>query len=523
MIFYLKSQLSNSSFRSHLAAKAYGVLTPDKWDDFGFKTGFQLTIYDENGKAEEIGFLKIGYKGQMGGWTADILKEPFESLPEGFFSVGLSVDYYENIYNKFTPKVVERILKALSDLAFNTDLIELIKEERVFKASFLRAVSIKEIRHQFARILNGSKPLKDFKFYFHQYANDEIEHSLSFLVDPTSFPPSNIHALIGRNGVGKTTLLKNIAKSFVKIKEGLARYGITGLFETKLPILSTPLQSDYFENCTFVSFSAFDSFDLELKNKPDLAYVGLSKEDNQTKSKEDLINDFISSLNEVFISTDKVDLWLSSITNLKTDPIFSDLDLHAIAELHPEYSKEEKSSKNDFKLAAKELFAELSSGHAIVLLTLTRLVECVKQQSLVLVDEPESHLHPPLLASFIRALSELLRKRNGVAIMTTHSPVVLQEVPKSCVYIINRSGDIVKITRPEQETFAENIGTLTREVFRLELEQSGYFSLIKQLAEGQLKSEEILEKNEAKLGFEGQILLRNALSNKTSPDNGVET
>lgn len=57
-----------------------------------------------------------------------------------------------------------------------------------------------------------------------------------------------------------------------------------------------------------------------------------------------------------------------------------------------------------------------------------------------MLDEPESHLHPPLLSAFIRSLSELLILRNGVAIIATHSPVILQEVPKRCAWILNRSG-----------------------------------------------------------------------------------
>jgi hypothetical protein len=38
---------------------------------------------------------------------------------------------------------------------------------------------------------------------------------------------------------------------------------------------------------------------------------------------------------------------------------------------------------------------------------------------------------PPLLAAMMRALSDLLVDRNGVAVVATHSPVVLQEVPAS--------------------------------------------------------------------------------------------
>ena len=118
------------------------------------------------------------------------------------------------------------------------------------------------------------------------------------------------------------------------------------------------------------------------------------------------------------------------------------------------------------KALARKLFGNLSSGHKIVLLTITRLVETVEERTLVLLDEPEAHLHPPLLSAFVRALSDLLVNRNGVAIIATHSPVVLQEVPASCAWKIRRTGQAFPAERPDIETFGENVGVLTREVVR---------------------------------------------------------
>ncbi|WP_444822831.1 AAA family ATPase, partial [Vibrio parahaemolyticus] len=56
--------------------------------------------------------------------------------------------------------------------------------------------------------------------------------------------------------------------------------------------------------------------------------------------------------------------------------------------------------------------SRMSSGHAIVLFTITRLVDTVGEKSLVLLDEPEGHLHPPLLSAFLRTLSDLLYIKN---------------------------------------------------------------------------------------------------------------
>jgi predicted ATP-dependent endonuclease of OLD family len=104
---------------------------------------------------------------------------------------------------------------------------------------------------------------------------------------------------------------------------------------------------------------------------------------------------------------------------------------------------------------------------------MTHLAEQVDERTLVPIDEPETHLHPPLLSAFIRALSDLLVDRNGVAIIATHLPVVLQEVPRTCVWKLRRSGSLLTAAPPEIETFGENVGVLTREAFGLEVTRSG--------------------------------------------------
>lgn len=140
-------------------------------------------------------------------------------------------------------------------------------------------------------------------------------------------------------------------------------------------------------------------------------------------------------------------------------------------------------------------------------MSITRLVEFVEEKSLVIVDEPEGHLHPPLLAAFVRALSDLLINRNGVAIVATHSPVVLQEVPRSCVWKLNRAGREARADRPDIETFGENVGVLTREVFGLEVTQTGFHKLIAERSVGR-SYEEVLDLFSQQLGAEGRGLAR---------------
>ncbi|MEU7116165.1 AAA family ATPase [Streptomyces sp. NPDC046182] len=70
--------------------------------------------------------------------------------------------------------------------------------------------------------------------------------------------------------------------------------------------------------------------------------------------------------------------------------------MHATVEKLASYARIGERTRGELK----SIFLELSSGHAIVLLTVAKLVQVVAEQSIVLIDEPEAHLHPPLLASF---------------------------------------------------------------------------------------------------------------------------
>ncbi|MEZ8797272.1 hypothetical protein [Vibrio cyclitrophicus] len=102
----------------------------------------------------------------------------------------------------------------------------------------------------------------------------------------------------------------------------------------------------------------------------------------------------------------------------------------------------------------------------------------------------------------------MLFDRNAVAIIATHSPVVLQEIPKRSVWVINRVGKTVDPYRPEQETFGENVGVLTREIFRLEVKNSGYHQLLKDSVGEGGSYDDILDRYNNRLGLEGRVVLK---------------
>ncbi|MEW8141745.1 MAG: AAA family ATPase, partial [Candidatus Thiodiazotropha endolucinida] len=378
---------------------------------------------------------------------------------------------------------------SLRDIVFEPPIIEEVKDEKVFKTSLLRDISLSVIKGQFARVLNGQPPLTDFKFSFGRSKKEDISGiELDFNVKASSNPSTNIHAVIGRNGVGKTTLLNDMIQAVMTPENVDARF-----YEDRDILRKSVISKDYFSSLVSVSFSAFDPFNPP-QEQPDPSkgtcyfYIGLKdrKDQESLRTIPDLQEDCCKALTECFRFKQKRERWHAAINKLRSDENFERMNLEKLEknydrlrnkigrEVQPDSSMFRESFINN----VKTYLDRMGSGHAVVFFTITRLVATVEEKTLVLFDEPESHLHPPLLSAFIRSLSDLLHDRNGVAIIATHSPVVLQEVPKSCVWTINRVGLVTKSKRPDIETFGENVGILTREIFGLEVVRSGFYDLL---------------------------------------------
>ncbi len=483
----------------------------DNWNDFGFVTTFDVTAFDENGKRHDLGAVKIGFSGQTTSEdTYSTLECPLENLPDNYFSLGLGTDYYEAINKDLSENFAENYLDALRDIVHNPDNFEKASGEDVFHTSFLRGISIYEIREQFLRVLKGGALLTDFNFTYERPEEELAGIELAFNVAPNSKPITNIHAIIGRNGVGKTTLLNGMIEAIIEPNVSKGAF-----YDQNLPPKNM-INPHYFSRLVSVSFSAFDPFPPPLEQtNPEQGtcyyYIGLKKQDNTLKPINDLHEEFINSLQQCIQSRNKRERWESAILTLESDGNFAEMNLSDLTQY----------TGDELETHAKSILNRMSSGHAIVLLIITELVAKVEEKTLVLLDEPESHLHPPLLSALTRALSELLFNRNGVAIIATHSPVVLQEVPKSCVWKITRFGRALSAARPEIETFGENVGTLTREVFGLELTKSGYHTILSDEVNKNLEYDEIVENFDGQLGFEAKAVLRALVANRDEESSDV--
>ena len=168
----------------------------------------------------------------------------------------------------------------------------------------------------------------------------------------------------------------------------------------------------------------------------------------------------------------------------------------------------EKNSSNPFEKVRKN-FERLSSGHKVILLTITKIVQHIEEKSFVILDEPETHLHPPLLSAFVRALSNILIKKNAIALIATHSPIILQEIPSSCAWKMQRSKLEVALNKLNYETFGTNINTLIREVFGLEVTKSGFHKMLDEsLEKYNFDYHKVVEEFNNELGDEARAILK---------------
>ncbi|MFB7784077.1 AAA family ATPase [Streptomyces vinaceus] len=525
------------------------ILVPDSWDDHGYKTSFDLWFRRvEYVEPIQIGRVKVALVDQEPGQNPLMAGDFPDGLPGDlgeWISLGQEDRYYETLA-ELGDQLADEILGGLGDIVYGladptqreTSLHELSNSSQVVSISLMRSVSEQTIANQFRRISTGGPRLARYKFEYQlpkPAPSKTARPPLEFEVQPNSVPPSNIHVLIGRNGVGKTTLLRSLATAAVRpfdLPENVGQIK----YITKVG----------FANVLLVTFSAFDPFAGISPSHTTTRYthVGLTMhepgngaEDSQPgrlKGRDDLADEFCDSLSSLATSG-RYDRWVEAVDTLASDPQFDTAvigatggmlsavpDKRAIEVLMGPVHDEDGNVVRELATGTgrpwRDIFMSLSSGHAIVLLTLTRLVDLVAEQTLVLLDEPESHLHPPLLSSFVRALSDLLTERNGVAITATHSPVVLQEVPKSCVYKISRNGSLGRARRPRIETYGENVGVLTHEIFGLEVMKSGFYAEIGKAVGVFDTYEEVLDYFAGQLGDEAQGLVRILLADKRAGD-----
>jgi predicted ATPase len=497
----------------------YYLLSADNWDDFCYRTSFQLYRV-EDGKRVLIGFVKIAKTGMAeasysSGLVSDsraTVPDQFNTLDSPFFSLGQGTSYYLNL--KKYPEEREEVLVALRDIAFDTHIRSIALDEEVTTVSLLRDLTEVTVARQFNRIAQGYEEYASFTIpvIFEPSGKDYdgySSRSVVFDFRHDTLPPTNLQAIIGENGVGKTYLLHRLVRSYYEKVCALPRNALLG---------ENYEDNEMFTNLTVVSSSSLDApFISETQKKKldqlkrssylhelsvaDFAPITIS----QSSPKKSSGSAFRRLLRRALQSSpENKENWKFIFKHLTEpfDGLLFGRDIDSIL-----YSFDEETPDTELQDIQDE-YVKMSTGQKVVLTVLTDIAVHMKEQSLLLMDEPESFLHPPLLSSMIRTISAFCKKMNAAVVVATHSPIVIQEIPRQAVKVFEKREGHAIVRSPRIETFGENIGTLSSEVFGIDSTKAGFYRLIQeQVDEGETLSE-ILNCFHKQLGSEALSYLQ---------------
>ncbi len=459
MIFYMK-QYSKGNFTIDLSLCPCMILEVDNWNDFGYNTTFNCYILDEHAKATSLGRVKIYKRGEKN--SSEHLETTFSKLDQEWCSLGQSIDYYEILLSSVGIKHAKNILTSLNDVMLNDNIKNSFMHDSGFQQSLLRwsetEKSLYEARKLFS--IDGKDFQSSFTFTC-QLSGANGSHTIQFDFAENNFLPFRINVLIGKNGTGKTQVLSKLANA-------LSGYKVLeqGSFNGERPLFSKVIS---------ISYSAFDMFekphqntdknfdkemDINKNEKAEYSYVYCGLQSSQgTYSLHEIKDNLTRALKQIKISG-RVFQWRKI--------------LKQIIEPDYEYLLDE--------IEQEKIPDDLSSGQSILLSTMTEVIASIEKQSILLFDEPELHLHPNAISNLIRMLYTLLDEFDSYAIISTHSPLIIQETPSKYVNVIERIGKEPHVRKLDIESFGENLSNITTEVFCIRNSESNYKAYLEKMS-----------------------------------------
>jgi len=456
------------------------ILYYDHWDDFGFKTMFDLNYKENESSIRRLGKIKIMKRDTQ--TTSEALPETFFSLTNDYCSLGQSKDYYQML------KIIlgdqfHSFLLAIRDVAVFPKINEIFENDNIFRTSLIRDNEAERLARKIRFEIEGISEKEYYKFnYTHKPSYSENTIQLNFDFEYTSLVEHRVYALIGKNGTGKTKILSSLAKSLSE----------------KEPLNFSPRKPVYGKIFT-VSYSFFDNFEIPTSDASfNYVYCGLKKTDGTWKSKDDLLVDFYRSVS--LIKTKKLEyLWYDILRNFIVPEIL-DIAFSRRKSLLPDSIFDESKFN--------EIYTILSSGQSIILFMISEIISQIRYDSLILFDEPETHLHPNAISSLLNTIFRLVKRFESFCIIATHSPLIIQEIPARNIFIIERENNIAFVRELERESFGENLTVITQDIFGNKEISKHFISLIEELIkQGKSYSEIISAFESDKLPISSNIRL----------------
>lgn len=507
------------------AEQNYISLYWDRWDDFGTKTQFPAEIVFDGTPVHLPYFnIKILIEGtsfsgdyldvkRAAGWDGQ-----FPIPGERYVSVPSDIEFYRILISKLGLETARQVLVALRDAGYLQNIvgdgsIQAIVQSKPFNDSLLRESGATKAFADGWRafVKDQASTVNDFQLRLSSDSGSIWTVDFRF---NSELLPYDINVIVGPNGVGKSYCLKSFVEYWLKIGRGAANVlEATG----HVPFDNYP----NLQRLILVSYSPFEEFEVDLSQSglQDLdayKYFGFRRREIDSNGTEhikisrnlpasDAARSIIECMSEDrslgFITGRKNKV--RTATEVLTEAVNFD---HMALALNPDQIAAavfgglppppfmshvfflegrpylrisdqvlDTCSPEDLKDVVDPIpgvlfisdgnAVELSSGQRLFSYIVLNVVGAIRNNSMVVIDEPELFLHPTLEIVLIQLLKEVLARYASKAIIATHSLVTVREVPANCVHVLRRVDGQTDAVRPPFETFGGDIQRISSYVF----------------------------------------------------------
>ncbi|RMM54442.1 AAA family ATPase [Pseudomonas corrugata] len=525
------------------------------WNDFGFN--FHASV----------NFL---YKGEMIFLSAYVLplnikeQKPYSYLtgaPSGelkyFVSLLSNPEQYRHLASKLPDSAFIYVLKELHEVSYDryagTGKYEHVIQIEPFRLGVLRD------QKAYLSLINGfagayvKAPLGDAKTPFS--FSTLLPGTENFVKLDIGFRhhehfDDRVHCLIGVNGTGKTNLLARLAVEAAALANRKQDGPSTQLYSENKKLIqydsSTLDFADDFRFNRVVSYFSDPSSAL-----PRFSSVGVFEYHafNTTARKE--TNEFHQNLSYLLVTLLRVtdDRFSQAKSKIFTDALsgIMPMDLLAIPVSNdcPEYccvadregkkwsfinqmNGEQRSldilgtiditREPSFLSAGSRRAIDLSSGQRSMFHFALHFLTLAGYGTLLIIDEPETYLHPNLVSDYMMFLYSILELTSSMAIIATHSAYIVREVPTHCVHILERKGPDASISRPYLQTLGANVAEISLAVFGDSTIDAYHRKISEILAKTNMSFDQILEDYKDIFNIEMLLEIKDRISNPEEYD-----
>ncbi|MCR3957855.1 AAA family ATPase [Aeromonas veronii] len=477
----------------------------DTWNDFGYKIRCKVKlrhpIIDKPFYFEcYIGFLPPNKETKEGthekffhtkGRSLSDMIDYIEDLEASgsinelrFFTMLPSMAAYREAVDKLGPKILQDVLASINDLVYYKDVnstwFNEALESEAFNLGFMRNSEPFYAFNNADSILNGvedelfdgiSKKLR----LSYKLEGFENQHELNLNYEQSGFIPKRINILIGKNGIGKSQALKYFCRAALRYPDKNVSLGVGATNSrpmiNRLLAIGTPGETQ-------------NTFPAERRSTQKLYYRRLSLTRNSktktSKSITDMLIQLVRSEDDIGASS-RWSLFLNAISKVLP------LENVAIKTKNNNYIKLQELSANSGEQATLERWAgvnrkvepillfsnephAMSSGQLTFFKFAILCCLYIENGSFVLLDEPETHMHPNMISDFVELIDEILENTGSLALIATHSAYFVREVSREQVHVLSKQNNSINISTPRLRTFGADIESISQFIFNEDID-----------------------------------------------------